>query len=100
MADGKWLTGSLRLDDALAAAGGFNEPHAQLVQDLCEHLALLGRQIAASLLIEQRQDLDHLRGAIEVELAAFAGDRVEQVAEMDRRGGGERQHEGSERQGW
>src|SRR5688572_15077262 len=55
---------TLRFNNALSGARYLDEPHAQFVQHLLEHLALLGSQIAAGLLIEQRQYLDHLRGAI------------------------------------
>src|SRR5438093_3446076 len=75
--------GALRLDDPFAAARGVDEAEAQLVQHLLEHLPFLGRQVSAGLLIEQRQDFDHLRGAFEVLLARPAGYRVRKVAEVD-----------------
>ena len=49
---------------------GLDEPQPQLVEHLLEHLALFGGEVAARLLIEQREDLDHLRGAFEVRLGA------------------------------
>ena len=73
-----------------------DEAHAQLVEHLLEHLALLGGQVAARLLLEQREDLDHLRGAFEVRLGALAGHRVGQIAEMDGGGAGQREHERGE----
>ena len=51
-----------RLDDDLAGAVGFDEPHPQLVEHLLEHLTFLGRQIAARFLVQQRQDVDDLTG--------------------------------------
>ena len=53
---------------------GLDEAQAQLVEHLLEHLALFGRQVAARLLVEQREDLDHLRGAVEVRLASARPD--------------------------
>src|SRR6266852_2283096 len=93
--DGRWL---LRFDDALGTAGGLDKPRAQLVKDLLEHLALFGGQVAAGLLCQQRQNLDHLRGAVEIRLAALARYRIGEIPEMDRRGAREREHEGGEGQ--
>ena len=42
-------------------------------------LALFGREIPTSLLIEHRKDLDHLRGALEVERRGLACHRVREV---------------------
>ena len=62
-----------RLDDALAAARGLDEPQPQLVEHLLEQLALFRREVALGLHVEQREDLDHLRGALEVRLGCCAG---------------------------
>src|SRR5262245_62145063 len=40
-------------DDPLLAAGGLDEPHAELEEDLLEELPLFGREVAARLLLEQ-----------------------------------------------
>ena len=45
----------------------------KLVEDLLQHLTLFRGQVAARFLFEQRQDGDHLRGALEVRLGARAG---------------------------
>src|ERR1700704_4296002 len=87
-----------RLNDPLAAAGDLDEAHAKLVEHLVEDLALLGGEVAARLLLEEREDLDHLGRAFEVRGGALAGHRVGQVAEMDRRGARQREHEGGEGQ--
>ena len=78
---------------------GFDEAQPELVEHLLEHLALFGGEVAARLPLEQREDFDHLRGAVEVRLGALARHRIGQVAEMDRGGARQRQHEGRKRQG-
>ena len=45
-------------------------------------MPLFGREIAARLLFEHGDDLDELRGGLEVRLTRFAGHRIRQVAEM------------------
>ena len=82
----------------LPPPAGLDEPQPELVEHLLEHLALLGRQVASRLLVEQREDLDHLRRAVEVQLGALAGRRIGQVAEVNRGGAGQREDEGGERQ--
>src|SRR6185436_17023585 len=89
----------LGLDDALAGAADFDKAEAELVEHLFEHLALFGREVAPGLLIEQREDLDHLGSAVEVQLGGLAGDGVGQIAKMDRRRARQRQHEAGERKG-
>src|SRR5436305_823386 len=74
----------VRLTDASAAVSRFDEPQAELVKDLLEHLTLFGRQVAPGLLLEQRENLDHLGGAVEVRLAPLARHRIDEIAEMDR----------------
>src|SRR5262249_38332682 len=75
----------LRLNDPLPTVPGLDETEPQLVEQLLEQAALLSRQVAARLLFEQREDLDHLRGAVEVRLSALTRRRIGQIAEMDRR---------------
>ena len=79
------------------AAAGFDKAHAKLVQQLFEHLALFGGEVAPRFLVEQGEDLDHLRGAVEVRSRRLPGDRVGQIAEMDRGRARKRQHKGGER---
>src|SRR5688572_18888241 len=62
----------LRLNNALPALRRLDESYAQLEEHLLEHLSLLGGQIATGFLIEQREDLDDLRSAVEVHLEALA----------------------------
>ena len=89
----------LRLNDPLAAAGGLDEPHAQLVQDLFEHLTLFGRQVAARLLLEQRRgsrsSAPRLRDSTS---AGWPDIGIGQIAEMNRGGAGQREHERGEGQ--
>src|SRR6266550_6470295 len=89
---------ALRFDDAFAATRDLDEAHPQLVEQLRENLALLRRQVAAGLLLQERQDFDHLRGALQVRLGARARERIWQVAEMDRGRAPERQHKRGERE--
>ena len=70
--------------------GSFDEAEPQLVQDLFEDLTLFGREVAARLLVEQREDFDHLRGTVKVHFRALSRNRIRQVAEMDGRRAGER----------
>ena len=69
--------------------GCLDKPHAQLVQHLLEQLTLFEGEVAARFLIEQREDLDHLGGAIQVERGPLAGHGIGQVAEMNRRRAGQ-----------
>src|SRR5471032_1916682 len=87
----RYLT--LRLNNPLPATRRFDEPQAQLVQHLLEELPLLQGQVAARLLLEQRKDLDHLRGAVEIRLRGAPGDRIREVAEMNGGGARQREHE-------
>src|SRR5262245_51716503 len=57
---------SSRVDDAWRLPARLEEAHPQLVEHLLEHLTLFGRQVAPRLLFEQREDVDHLRRALEV----------------------------------
>src|SRR5207237_4068961 len=50
----------LRLNNTLPAAGRLDVAQTQLVEHLLEHLPLLRGQIAARLLLEKREDVDHL----------------------------------------
>jgi hypothetical protein len=97
-------TVTLRLNNALSIARGlrgprrFNKAQAQLVENLFEDLTLLSREVPSGLLIEEREDLDHLGGALEVDLGPLARDRVGHVAEMNRGRARQRQHESDESQ--
>ena len=68
----------------------------QLEEHLLEQLPLFGGEVAARLLFEQRQDVDHLLRRRQVRLRGRAADGIGDVAEMHRRGVGKRQHEGDE----
>src|SRR6476619_2415196 len=92
------LKSRLGLDDPLAGAGRFDKAQAELVQDLAQDLALFGREIAARLLLEQRQDFDHLRGPVEIRFGRLAGYRVREITEMNGRCAGQRDHERGEGQ--
>src|SRR6266536_921809 len=54
-----------RFDDELPGVPGVHKPHAKLVEHLLQDLTLLRRQIPARLLIQQAEDFDHLRSAVE-----------------------------------
>src|SRR3954451_3775946 len=91
-------TVTLRLNNPLSAAGRFDEAQAKLVEHRLEHLTFFGGEVALGLLLEERENLDHLRGAFEVRLARLARCRIGQIAEMNRGAAGERDHERGERQ--
>src|SRR3954469_5808461 len=75
---------TLRLNNPLSAAGRLDVAQAQLVEHLLEDLPLFGAEVAAGLLLEQRQDVDHLLRAFEVRLRrTLAGLRIRDVAEVD-----------------
>src|SRR5262245_9958496 len=77
---------TLRLNNPLSAAARcLDESQPELVEHLLEHLPFVERQIAACLLFEEREDIDHLCRALEVDLGAFAGVGIGQVAEVDGR---------------
>jgi MazG family protein len=79
---------TLRLDNPLPAILRRDEPHAQLEQHLLQHLPLFGREIAAGLQIEEGQDLDDLRRAVEIGFRLLlAREWIRDIAEMDRRVG-------------
>src|SRR4029077_13959300 len=86
-------TVTLRFNNALPAAGSFDESEPQLVEDLLEDLPLFSGQVAARLLIQEAQDLDHLGGAVEIHLGRLTRDRIRQVAEVDRSCARQRQDE-------
>src|SRR5580692_2618824 len=56
---------TLRLNNPLPAALRLHEAQPQLVEHLLQHLALLRREVAACLHVQQREDFNHLRGAVE-----------------------------------
>ena len=84
--------GDLRLGHVLDKA------QAQLVEHLIQDFALFGGQVAAGLRFQQRQDLDHLRRAVEVGFSGFAGNRIGQIPEVDRGRARQREHERREGQ--
>ncbi len=86
-------TVTLRLNNPLPAAPRLDEPQAQLVENLLEELPFLRRQVASGLELEERQDLDHLRRPVEVRLDRLPGQRIREVAEVDRGRARQRQHE-------
>src|SRR5919198_4234160 len=63
-------------DDAPLALLRFDEAHPELVEDLFEDLPLFGREIAACFLLEQSEDLDHLRRAVQVRFGALTRHRI------------------------
>lgn len=84
---------TLRLDNGFLETGDLDEAHAQLVQHLIQHRALLRREVPFGLLSEQRQDVDHLRRALEVDVRRPSRIRIGQIAEVDGGRTGERDHE-------
>src|SRR2546423_13123330 len=73
------------------------EERTLLVQHLFEERPLFRGQVAAGFLLEQAEDLDHLRGALEIGRRRAARG-VRQIAEMDRGAARQRDHEGGEGQ--
>src|SRR4029453_2161123 len=53
-------------DDPRRAVLDVHEPHAQFVQTLLEQLTLFGAQVAARLLLEDAEDVDHLARALDI----------------------------------
>ena len=80
----------------LSASAGLDVAHPQLVEELLEQLPLFGRQVAARLRLEQRQDVDHLLRGRQVRLRCLPGDRIGNVAEVHGGGVRQRQHERGE----
>src|SRR5262249_13450924 len=87
-----------RVNDARCLAARLDKAHPQLVENLLEHLALFGREVAPRFLFEQRQDVDHLRRSFEVLLGLLTRRRIGEIAEMNGGGACQRQHEGGERE--
>src|SRR5438445_4911104 len=77
---------TLRLNNALPGCRRLDKSQAELVQYLLEHLSLFRRQVAARLLIEQRQNPDHLSRTREIRFRLPTRRRIRQVAEMNRGG--------------
>src|SRR6478736_10442582 len=65
------ITVTLRVNNPLSAAGRFDEAQAELVEHRLEHLPFFRGEVALGLLLEQAEDLDHLRGAVEIRFAAL-----------------------------
>ncbi len=87
----------LRFDDAALALLRLHETHAQLVQQVVHETRFGFAEVALGLLLQERDELDHLRGAGQVRLDSFSGAGIGDIAEMDGRGRGEREDEASER---
>src|SRR5262245_27563179 len=87
-----------RVNDPRRLTARFDEAHPQLVENLLEDLALFAGEVAPRLLLEQREDIDHLRRTLEVRLRLVSGGRIGKVAEMDRGGARQRQHERGKRE--
>jgi hypothetical protein len=82
---------------ARTAFSDLDVAHPQLVDDLLQELTLFGGQVAARFLLEEREDVDHLLRRREIRLAHLASDGIGDVAEVNRGGVSERQHETKER---
>ena len=87
---GRWRS---RRDDSLFLALRLDEAEPQLVEDGVEQLPLLCREVAARLLFEQREDVDHLAGRLQIDRTRFGRAGLETIAEMHGRCGREREHE-------
>ena len=79
----------LRLDDARAAVRHLDEALAQLEEELFEQLPFFERQVPLRLLLEQREDVDHLARAFEVRLRQLLPVGFRHVAEVNGRGTGQ-----------
>src|SRR5579862_5748863 len=66
-------SGCSGLNDPRRAALDLDVAHPQFEQDLLDDLALLRRQIAARLVLEQRENLNHLPRAGQIRLEPLAG---------------------------
>ena len=95
IADGRHSTVS-RLDDALLALLGLHEAHAQLVQQVVDELRFGLGEVARGLLLQHRDDLDHLPGGHEVRLGRLAGAGIGDVAEVHGGRRRQREHEAGE----
>ena len=79
------------LDDAPLALLGLDEAHAQLVQQIVDELGFGLGEIPARLLLQHRDDFDHLPGGQKIRLDRLAGSWIGDVAEVH--GGRRRQRE-------
>src|SRR5262245_6835986 len=84
---------TLRFKNPLSATRRRHKAHSQLVKHLLEHLALFCRQVTLGFLLQQLEDVNHLRRPFEVRLGLLSGGRIGQVAEMNGRGTGQREDE-------
>src|SRR5262249_31668033 len=57
---------TLRLNRLFPAASDLHESKPQFVQDLLEYLTLLGAEVTSGLLVEERKNVNHLLGALEI----------------------------------
>lgn len=87
----------LRFDDAAFALLRLDEPHAELVQEVVDEARFLRAEIPLRLLLQERDQLDHLGGGNQVRLHPLAGARIGDVAEVHGRGRGKRKNEATER---
>src|SRR5258705_11502519 len=69
----------LRRDDARLRLAGLDEAQPQLVENLLEQLPFLGRQVAAGLRLEQRQDVDHLLRGGKIRLGRLSAHRIRDI---------------------
>src|SRR5688572_19604126 len=77
-----WRRHRSRRDDSLFLALRFHEAKPQLVEHHLEKLPLFCGEVAARLLFEQREDVDHLAGGLQVDLAGLGLSWLEAIAEV------------------
>src|SRR5436190_24331183 len=85
-----------RRDDSLFLTLRIDESEPKLVENRVEQLLLIRREIAFGLLFEQRQDVDHLPGSLEIDGSRFGRARLQAIAEMNSGRRSQRQHERGE----
>src|SRR5687768_2801811 len=95
-----WRRGRSRRDDSLFLALRFHEAQPQLVEHHLEQLPLFCGEVTARLFFEQREDVDHLAGGLQVDLRRLALSRFEAITEMYGGRRREREHEGREIDVW
>ena len=86
------VTFTLWLDDAWLLLR-LDETQPQIVDEVVEQLGFGWIEIAACLVLQQRQEIDHLCRGDKVRLTGLAAHGVGQVAKVDGGSGAERQHE-------
>ena len=78
---------SSRRDDSLFLTLRFNESKAELVEDRLQQLSLLHGEIAACFFFEQRQDVYHLAGGLQIDRPRLRFPWLEAIPEMHGCGG-------------